>query len=307
MAITFTTFDDRIEYICTGSGAQTLVIPDGTYRINYELVGGKGGTAGTSSARIENNPGGVGGFGQKVIGSINGELLAGNTVTLYVGQNGLNGSTVVGGNGGGGYKAGGRGGYNYSTDEDGSWYGAAGGGGGGSSSIIYQSSPIVTAGGGGGGGAKMYTNFGGPDYPIGKTSTILNSSVSTTDTATNGVNGADSGASFNGAGGGGGGGHSGGAGGDAYAAGNDITGEGGDGGEGFYNDAYKLATTTPTVSTATVVGYIKLVVYVAPSYIRYYNGSWREVSKIFIHDGTTWQQMKQVHIKNNNVWKKVFG
>lgn len=302
-AITVTTFTDRIEYYCTGSGNQTLKIPDTAYKIDYEIVAGRGGTGGTGIGHPGGSnpwPGGNPGYGQKLTGSLIASQFAGKTIILNVGQNGQDGNSFSGTGGGGGLQSGGSGGYNYS-ETSGTFTGSGGAGGGGSSGIRVNSNSVLVAGGGGGGAGGQWFEFTGTKE--GQTSTnVYNQNDGKS--ASNGSTGGNSGASFNGAGGGGGGGYPGGAGGFAYISGNSIAGQGGYGGDGFADSTY---VESYTLSTTTSNGYIKLIVYQRPSYIRIYNNQWREVSKVYVHDGTTWKQANQVHLKNNNIWKRVYG
>jgi len=165
MPIVTTPFDDRIEYYCTGSGAQTLVIPDGAYKINYELVGGRGGTGGTGYGHPGGtNPwsGSIGGYGQLLSGELKPDQFSGKTITLNVGQNGTNGDGFSGSSGGGGGTSGGQGGYNYSESDSGGFSGAGGAGGGGSSRIRVDSTTVLVAGGGGGGAGGQWFKFDTP-------------------------------------------------------------------------------------------------------------------------------------------------
>lgn len=213
----------------------TISIPDGVETVDYTIHGGKGGQGGPMSTRV-NTSGGVGAQGQKVTGTLTN--VSGTTLTLTMGGNGTQGSTVIGGSPGSGYVTGGVGGYNYSTPSDG-FVGGAGGGGGGASAIsIPSSNTLLALAGGGGGGAPIGYNASYTEE--GNTSTT----ISNTGTASNGQNGSNSGASFNGAGGGGGGGVPGGNGGTADISGNDASGEGGDGGGGYYNSSYHDAAAT---------------------------------------------------------------
>lgn len=237
------------------AGTHTISIPSGATNIQYEIVGGIGGSGGYSSARSP-GPGAAGAYGQKITGTLKSSA-SGKTLTLYVAGNGSTGGQIYGGAGGTGYTSGGQGGNNFSTPSDG-FVGAAGGGGGGSSAILDSSTRIVVAGGGGGGAPIMYSSGPGTNGPYGQTSNIINAD---TGVASNGTVGATSGASFNGGGGGGGGGNPGGQGGDAYASGNDSSGEGGDGGQGYYNSTY---VNTASLQSSTSGAYVKIT-YALPT------------------------------------------
>ena len=206
----------------------TITIPDGVTSLSYTIHGGKGGQGGPASTRV-NTSGAVGARGQKINGTMSN--VAGETLTLTMGGAGSAPSGNSGGNGGTGYVNGGNGGNDGSTPSDG-FDAGAGGGGGGATAITTGSTLLALAGGGGGGACICYSNLTGT--PTGKTSTTINS----TGTASNGSVGGTSAASFNGGGGGGGGGVPGGNGGFAYPSGNDISGEGGYGGDGYYNPTY---------------------------------------------------------------------
>ena len=216
-------------------------IPSDAINVTYIIHGGKGGRGGPANTRVNTN-GAEGGKGQKISGSLTN--VAGQTLSLYMGGNGSQGTGTTGGARGDGYVDGGFGGNDNSTPSDG-FDAGAGGGGGGATAITLSSTLIALAGGGGGGGCICYVDI---NDPIGRTSTIINSSG----TESNGTNGGNSGASFNGGAGGGGGGVPGGAGGFAYGSGNDISGEGGAGGAGYYNPTYhSTASTLLTSDTNT--------------------------------------------------------
>ena len=206
----------------------TITIPDGVTSLSYTIHGGKGGQGGPASTRVNTN-GAVGARGQKINGTMSN--VAGETLTLTMGSTGGSGSGSSGGAGGTGYVNGGAGGSDGSTPSDG-FDAGAGGGGGGATAISLGSTLLALAGGGGGGACICYSS--GSYTPTGKTSTTINS----TGAPTPGGVGATSGASFNGGGGGGGGGVPGGNGGYAYISGNDLSGEGGYGGDGYYNTSY---------------------------------------------------------------------
>lgn len=254
-------------YSYTTAGTYTLSIPLNATNITYEIIGARGGTGGTGYGHPGGNspwPGGTGGYGQRITGSLK-TAVNGKTLTIIVGSTGNIGYTYSPGTGGGGFRTGGTGGYNYSSSDGGGFYGAAGGGGGGSSVITISDGPslhVLTAGGGGGGGGGQWFEFGGSKN--GQTSNVLNTLAnplvvgSANDTSRNGYNGSDSGASFNGAGGGGGAGFIGGQGGTAYQSGNSIAGAGGAGGQGYYSTSYVdsyTVNTTHTTSARVVISY----------------------------------------------------
>ena len=223
----------------------TYAIPSDAAGVTYIIHGGKGGQGGPASTRVNTN-GAAGARGQKISGTLTG--VAGSTLTLTMGGNGSRCFGDTGANGGGGYWNGGRGGDNNSQDSDG-WNAGGGGGGGGASAIRIGTTVLAGAGGGGGGACICYSTNGAE---AGLTSTTINTSG-----GSNGANGQSSGSggAFNGAGGGAGGGFPGGTTslfgpGYAYNAGNDSSGFGGAGGDGFYNTSYHNSASTLETSSS---------------------------------------------------------
>ena len=207
------------------------------------------------------------------------------------------GAGNIGGSGGAGYINGGQGGNDNSIPSNDSGFtfnGGPGGGGGGASAITSGTDILVVAGGGGGSAPVGYARF---DIEYGTTSARLNDTIPTP-TATP-ITGSNSGSSFNSAGGGGGGGYRPQSdsiqndytinvgpgtvaapsdphpafpelfgrnntvnwGGFGSPSGNDSSGGGGNGGEGYYNPAFNIdgTTTPPTLEQSTVAdGFITI-------------------------------------------------
>jgi len=249
------------------SGNTNITIPASVDQINYVIHGGKGGSGGDSFLLIgspptfNNNPGGEGGRGQKISGSITG--VAGLTLDIISGNNGGNGQTgagtVVGGFGAVGANSGGTGGLAIGSE---TWGTSGGGGGGGGAAAIAFNGDIVVAAGGGGGGPGAAanvtaTNFIAGDNP-GTTSIILSDLggvvPSVGGTAASGGNGFNA----NGGSGGGGGGFNSGLGGIDSAAGNHICGYPGSGGDGYYNPNYHTIAPAILEESDSDTGYITI-------------------------------------------------
>ena len=241
----------------------TLAIPNNVLSVSYVIHGGKGGQGGPASTRV-NTSGAAGARGQKISGTLTNA--GGQTLTLTMGGPGGAGGGYSGGSAGAGYVTGGTGGNDNSTPSSG-FDAGAGGGGGGATAIALGSTLLALAGGGGGGACICYSQGPqsvvsgvGTSIPQGRTSLV----IASTGTAQNGGNGSNSGASFNGAGGGGGGGFGTGnngtggtLGGAAYFSGNDSSGEGGWGGDGYYNTSYHASASTLVTSDSNT-SYIEI-------------------------------------------------
>ena len=230
-------------------GTYDLAIPAGAINITYEIVGGTGGTGGSSSGgTLGFVSGGVGARGQKIVGTL-GSSVVNQTLSIRVAGAGGNGTGNngydSGGSAGSGYYSGGSGGNQPGGEFNGS--AGSGGGGGGASSITLSSNVLLVAGGGGG-GAAAYGNSGFPPGPA-RTST----SLTTTLNGSNGGLGGDGTTSANASSGGGGGGNPGGFGGRYNISGNNISGDGGDGGGGYYNTSYVNTASLETSSTNAYV------------------------------------------------------
>ncbi|MER6443950.1 Ig-like domain-containing protein [Streptomyces venezuelae] len=138
------------QVVCTfdyTGAAQTFTVPGGVTRLSVDARGASGGAAAGND-----NPGGAGGAGAEVGGTLT--VTAGQTLQVNVGGAGGAGSDSAPGTGG--FNGGGTGG---SSDS------AYGGGGGGASDVrsgtLDLASRLVTAGGGGGGGATDELSGGG--------------------------------------------------------------------------------------------------------------------------------------------------
>lgn len=246
----------------------TLSIPANATNISFELVGGRGGNGGSSTVLPEgqgffnNQPGGQGAFGQKLIAYPDASLVAGKTISFFIGKNGDtatgNNGFDFGGPGGTGYNSGGKGGDQFGGETWGT--AGSGGGGGGSTAIVINSSPIIIAGGGGGGGGAGASSPGASAT----TSTL----VATDTNYGNGSQGGWGSNSGNGASGGGGGGHGdgyvgGGIGGPDNNSGNHVGGYAGQSGGAFYSTSY-FSSGNVVLTTTTQGGYVT-VTYTVPA------------------------------------------
>lgn len=227
-------------------GVSTFVIPDRVSHIQITASGGSGGSS---------HFGNPGGRGALVQGSLNTSNLQGQTLTIYVGSQGL----PSGGTGGTGYETGGDGGLDLNSQFD-------GGAGGGSSAIVLSGIPLVIASGGGGGGVVKGLNAGGaggapgqdglgsPGYLPGKGGTYLvggaggigSGASGSPGTNFSGGDGAVASFPSMGAGGAGGGGGGLGSGGGGGASAEPREGAGGGGGGNSYFDPSLFAGTVIT-------------------------------------------------------------
>ena len=215
----------------TYTSNSTVAIPTGVLSVSYTIHGSKGSVGGNGTTGW--NPpavtyGGQGGRGQKLTGVLTG--VAGQTLDISINYH-TGGS---GGPPGTGYMSAG--------------FSAASGGAGGAASIIrIGSTTLATAGGGGGGGGGGSNTYIGFHGITGLTSTVLNDTL-VDNACANGQNGyGHPNSSMNSGGGGGGGGCGRGDGGSAIFSGNLTEGEGGYGGEGYYNTSYH--TSVPSLQT----------------------------------------------------------
>jgi len=139
---------------------QTWVVPPCVIQVTVTVDGGAGGTGGETS----NNSQDIGGEGGSVVGVLN--VTAGNTLNIYVGGQGVDG-TPGGGGGVGGWNGGGFALQGYFAPPPWLWFG---GGGGGASDIrvggVALANRVVVGGGGGGAGFNYFAccNYdqGGP-------------------------------------------------------------------------------------------------------------------------------------------------
>jgi len=233
-------------------GSYTFDIPAYAKDITYIIRGGKGGTCG-GTFRLDDRvnmsqtypiPGAQ---GQYISGDLE-DTVAGNQITIRIGDNGVYNATAygydAGSPGGSGYHFGGTGGYAPSSGTDETWHTSGGGAGGGGSSAVYFSSNnvvLLEAGGGGGAGGAGY-DFFAQNYPS-YVSTIT--AATTYSGGSNGGTGGQGSTSANSGSGGGGGGKPGGQGGRQNQSGNHIPGYAGRGGGGYCNTSYATATVSP--------------------------------------------------------------
>lgn len=139
-------------------GTLVIVVPAGATHMHVDAIGGRGGTGWAGGLTL---PGGAGGFGARVQGTI--PVTPGQTFYAIVGDNGRSGEVVPGQpTGGGGANGGGNGGTPTTAGD-----GSAGGGGGATDlrtsltgTLGGPEDPrILVAGGGGGGGASGLLNL----------------------------------------------------------------------------------------------------------------------------------------------------
>lgn len=215
----------------TYTSSSTVTIPAGVLSVNYTIHGSKGsvggnGTTGWSGGGV--TYGGQGARGQKLTGVLTG--VGGQTLDISIN-----------------YYTGGSGGAPGTGSSSPGFSGAYGGAGGAASVIRIGSTTLATAGGGGGGGGGGYSSYVGWHGIDGLTSTVLNDTL-VNNACGNGVNGYSwPNSAMNSGGGGGGGGCGPGDGGAAINSGNLTDGEGGYGGEGYYNTSYH--TSVPSLQT----------------------------------------------------------
>ena len=216
----------------TYTSSTSISIPAGVLSVSYTIHGSKGSVGGNGSTGWGSGTtptyGGQGSRGQKLTGVLTG--VAGQTLDISIN-----------------YYTGGSGGPPGTGSSGQGFYAASGGAGGAASVIRIGSTTLATAGGGGGGGGGGYSSYVGWHGINGLTSTILNDTL-VNNACGNGVNGyGHPNSSMNSGGGGGGGGCGPGAGGSAINSGNLFNGEGGYGGEGYYNTSYH--TSVPSLQT----------------------------------------------------------
>ena len=238
-------------YEFTTPGTHTFDFPANATDVSFILRGGKGGDALGAQYVDPRNVGTPSPYqtapqGQYMTGSLDPAVVGGQTITVYLGDNGSPGSNNFGFSpgaaGGSGYYSGGSGGYGGGGE---TWVTDGGGSGGGGASALVAvglGSVLAVAGGSGGCGGCAY-DYGGqvPTYNSNLTTNFTN--------AGNGLNGGNGSSSANGGSGGGGGGVPRGNGGGANLAGNHIPGKGGSGGGGYYNSlAVPTCAITPEAS-----------------------------------------------------------
>jgi len=222
-------------YEFTTAGTHTFDFPSNASNVSFILRGAKGGNAlGATDIRgvLTPSPAQTAPQGQYMTGSLDPAVVGGQTITVYLGDNGNVASNNFGFDGGAaggsGYYSGGSGGSSGGGE---TWVTDGGGSGGGGASVLVAvglGSVLAVAGGSGGcGGAAV--DYGGqvPAYNTNLTTNITG--------AGNGNNGG-SGIQSNGGSGGGGGGVPAGAGGGASSSGNHNPGKAGSGGGGYYNN-----------------------------------------------------------------------
>lgn len=235
-----------LSYQYTTPGTYTLAIPSNAKNVNYVLRGARGGNAVAASmlmSALTPSSAKTGAQGQMITGSLEPTQVGGKTLTIYIGDEGKQGTSNYGYDGGAaggsGYYSGGSGGAAPGAE---TWVTAGGGsGGGGASAVVINGTLILCAGGGGGcGGSAVEYSFAGQQ-------SLYNTSLTTTFSgAGNGGTGGTGSTSANGGSGGGGGGVPAGFGGYAQQAGNHIPGAAGGGGGGYYN---QTAVVTASVVT----------------------------------------------------------
>ena len=146
---------------------QTRAIPSTASNIKVTIAGAGGGKGGEDAPW---NCAGSGGAGRQGEFTLNSNIWAGTTITMYSGKKGSDGIHGAGqgsagaGGGYGGWAGGGNGG-----DAGGSGASGGGGGGGGASAVYHESlsTPVIVAGGGGGGGGCSNYNQGGRESQYG--------------------------------------------------------------------------------------------------------------------------------------------
>ena len=234
-----------LSYEYTTPGTYTLAIPSNAKNVNYIIRGARGGNALAATlimGILTPSPFQTGTQGQYITGTFDATQVGGETLTIYVGDEGKQASSNFGFDGGAaggsGYYSGGSGGSAPGAE---TWVTAGGGsGGGGASAVVINGTLILCAGGGGGCGGSA-VDYGG------QVATYVTSLTTSTANAGNGLTGGSGSTAANGGSGGGGGGVPRGFGGAAQQAGNHIPGAAGGGGGGYYN---VTAVTTAAVTTA---------------------------------------------------------
>ena len=221
-------------YEFTTPGTHTFDFPANATNVSFILRGAKGGDAlGAIDLRgvLTPSPYQTAPQGQYMTGSLDPAVVGGQTITVYLGDNGNIASNnfgfSAGVGGGSGYYSGGSGGYGAGGE---TWVtdGGGSGGGGASALVAVGLGSVLAVAGGSGGCGGCAVDYGGqvPTYNTNLTTNFTN--------AGNGLNGG-SGIQSNGGSGGGGGGVPRGSGGGASSAGNHIPGRAGNGGGGYYN------------------------------------------------------------------------
>ncbi len=208
----------------------TWTVPAHVYSVSVKAYGGAGGTGGQDcGAGCTNAAAGNAGY---VIAAFN--VLPGNTIGIYPGGAGVNGTNNITGTGGGaggtptyaGY-AGGAGGNAGSSGSSG------GGGGGGAATVVTINSTIKIVAGGAAGGGGMANVSGSGKAGNNTTSPNGTSNAGGAGTMPSGDGGG---------GGGGGGGQYGSVGGTVYATGGESAGNGGNIGGNQVNGATSVTT-----------------------------------------------------------------
>jgi hypothetical protein len=225
-------------YEFTTPGTHTFLFPANATNVSFILRGAKGGNAlgGTyvdPRQPLTASPPATAPQGQYMTGSLDPGVVGGQTITVYLGDNGnvatSNFGFDAGAAGGSGYYSGGSGGQAPGAE---TWVTAGGGSGGGGASalVAVDLGTVLAVAGGSGGCGGSAVDYGGqvPAYRTTLTTNFAN--------AGNGQNGGNGSTSANGGSGGGGGGVPKGNGGGAQFAGNHIPGAAGQGGGGYYND-----------------------------------------------------------------------
>lgn len=227
------------------TSSTTWTVPAGVHSISIKVYGGGGGLGGQDcGAGCSNAAAGNAGY---VVASYN--VSQGNTIGIYPGGRGTDGSNSVTNTGGGAggvspYNTAYNGGRGGNTGASGS---SGGGGGGGAASIVTINSviKIVAGGAGGGGGMANVANSGQPG----------SNSYSANGTSNTGGNGTTP-SGDGGGGGGGGGGQYGSVGGSVYPTASESAGYGGYIGGNSISGA--VTTTSNTNITWTSGGRIEI-------------------------------------------------
>lgn len=237
-------------------GIQEIVIPQDATDVSYVVIGGAGGSSGTSlsvDSRVQTVPANVGGRGLVVEGSFKLDQVRGKTLKLYIAGDGESGMQSAeggarGGRGGSGFFAGGDGGA--AGNKPVTWtQSTGGGGGGGASAITLADVVLVVAGGGGGAGGAAFTGFQSDFCKYNPHSLPVNPGGSAVSPSFKNLGKGQPGRSVaegisNSGGGGGGGGMTAGLGGAAIDAGNHSAGCDGKAGGSFVNDLFVTKSAT---------------------------------------------------------------
>ncbi len=213
--LSYITFFSQAQTTTTYTSATTWTVPAGVSAITIKVYGGGGGTGGMDcGAGCTNAAAGPVGY---ILANYN--VSSGNTIGIYPGGKGINGSNSASGSGGGNggvatYTVAYNGGKGGNAGSSGS---SGGGGGGGGASVVTINATIKIVGGGAGGGGGMANSAG--------SGLAGSSSTSSNGTNTGGIGTTPGG--DGGGGGGGGGGQFASAGGGVHAAGGESAGDGG--------------------------------------------------------------------------------